>query len=314
MVQRQIEPVVDEEHFAQPVAFLHFLDFGHHFVDGADDPPVGPVLRCAAANLRRAGGVGKAAQLGQHADAESGLAVFVHIQPVQARRLGELRHAVALVQLYGAVLGIHQPRQAVHRRLAHLQAVAEFGKGFPGVAHHAQVGLQVAETLPGQQAESRAAANDGGAAFGADSVDDFLGDGQRPLGVDVAVIAEVPQRNAGQVRLKFAHRLPHFGGVVVGEHQIQHPDFVAGGVQMAGDVGQADGQGLGVHPAVQPVMAVGGNQQDAHRELRCSAPQRGRQRWGRPGVGGVKGWRGSRVILFRRIMLQRTPVDKRGGG
>ena len=39
---------------------------------------------------------------------------------------------------------------------------------------------------------------------------------------------------------------------------------------MSGDVGESDRDGLGAHAAHDPVVAIGGNQQNAHRKSPCS--------------------------------------------
>ena len=69
------------------------------------------------------------------------------------------------------------------------------------------------------------------------------------------------------MRAEVLHNALNLGEVVFRKHEVNDLNFVAVVVQMAGDIGQADGHGLGIHPAVQPVMPVGGDEQDSHSNL-----------------------------------------------
>ena len=48
--------------------------------------------------------------------------------------------------------------------------------------------------------------------------------------------------------------------MVVGKHEVKHPNFMAFVVQVPGDVGKANRHRLGIQPALEPVVAVGGDE------------------------------------------------------
>ena len=253
--QGDIKAVVNKENFPQAVAFLHFPHFPHHFVHRADNPPgVGRRLRA------RSGGIAEIAQLGQDADAKAGPLILVHIQVVKAGRLGKLRGAAHSVVADLPRFSIDQARQVKIAGFADFQPPGQFRKGFAGIPGQAQIRLQIGVALLRQQAESRATADDGRGGQFPHPVNDRFGDRQGPLGVEVAVIAQVPQGKADQFRLKIPYRLFHRGQVVLGEHQVQGFQLMPFRVEMAGNVGHPDGQGAGIHPAHQPLVPVSGNQ------------------------------------------------------
>ena len=244
------------------------LDLGHHLVDGPDHPEV----RLRHPRRRRGRRVGEASQLGQHANAESGGPVLVHLQVFQPGAAREGRNAETLVQHHLAVLGVYHARQVVSRPFAYLDAFADLREGLACVAGHAYVGLQKLVALFGQQAEGRPANDDLGLAVLTDAVDHVPRDGECPLRVQVAVIAQVAQRYAYHVRPEILDDVLDLGQVVVGEHQVDDLDLVPLVVQVSRYVGQSDGHGLGIHSAVQPVLPVGGDEQDSHENLQCSPP------------------------------------------
>ena len=236
-------------------------DLFNHFVDGADHPP-GPFGR---PHVVGGGGIVEPAQLGEHADAETGLGVLGHVQVVQAGAAAEVgRTAHAVVHDF-TVFTVENAGHAPVVGLSNFDAVGQLGESLAGVAGDTEVGLHEVEDLLRHDAESRAAADDGGVGNGADALDDAPGDGQLPLRVDVTVIAEVADRDAHHLRLEVEDGAFNFVQVVlVSEHEVDQLHLVPGTVHVAGNVGQADGDGLRSHPAHNPVVAVGGNQQDTH--------------------------------------------------
>ena len=78
------------------------------------------------------------------------------------------------------------------------------------------------------------------------------------------MIAQVAQGDSDDVGPEFLDDAFSLGQVVVGEHQVNHLDLVPLVVQVRRDIRQPDGHGLGVHPAVHPVLAVGSDEQDTH--------------------------------------------------
>ena len=149
--------------------------------------------------------------------------------------------------------------QVVGWPLSNLDAIADLREGLAGVSGHAQIRLQELEALLGQQAERRAAHDYGCAAVLSYAVNDILGNGKRPLCIQVTVIAEIPQRDSNHIRIEVPDSLLDFSQVVLGEHQVNHLDLVPFMIKVARNVSQADWHGLGVHPVVDAVVPVGGD-------------------------------------------------------
>ena len=100
------------------------------------------------------------------------------------------------------------------------------GEGLPAITGDSQVRLQIAETLLREQAEGRAAADNGGLGAGADLVDHLLGDRQRPLRVHVAAVIQIPQGYAHQIGLELLDGLLGVSEIVIGKHQVQNLELV----------------------------------------------------------------------------------------
>ena len=124
-------------------------------------------------------------ELGDDAYPEASLLVLGHIQFFQAGRLGEAGVGQPPVDCFPIAVLVYQPREVVEI-LAALHGCGNLGEGLTTVAGYTQVRLQVVEALLGQQAESGTAAYNGGLGYGPDVLDDFLGGGKGPLGVNVA--------------------------------------------------------------------------------------------------------------------------------
>ena len=261
VLQRHVEAVVDEEDLLQAVAGRDLGHFFNHLVDGADHPPGA----LGGAHIVGGGGVVEPAQLGEHADAETGLGVLGHVQVVKAGPAAEIGRTSHAVVHDFAVLTVENAGHAPVVGLTDLDAVGQLGEGLARVAGDADVGLHEVEDLLRHDAESRAAADDGGVGNRPDAFDDASGDGQLPLRVDVAVVAEVADRDTHHLRLEVQHGALDFIEVVIlGEHEVDQLHLVPGTVDVAGDIGQADGDGLRPHPAHDLFVTVGSNQQDTH--------------------------------------------------
>ena len=259
--QRHIEAVVHKENLAQTVAGRNLRHFLNHFVNGPDDPP-GALRRPQVVGR---GGIVEPAQFGQHADAETCLGVFGHIQVVQAGAGAEIGGAAHPVIDDAAVFAVQHAGHSPVVGFPDFQAVGQFGEGFGGVAGDADVRLHELKNLLRHNAERRPAAHDSGIRNRAEALNDAFGDGQLPLRVNVAVVAQIADGNAHQVGVEIAGYALHLVQVVIaGKHQVNHLDAMAGAVNVAGHIGQPDGDGLGAHPAHHAVVAVGGNQQDTH--------------------------------------------------
>ena len=135
-VQHQYYPMTSSAFWVQPQLWGKH-PFGYHLVNGANHPP-GAFL-----GLRRGlrSWVIKAAQLGQDANAESGLPVFLHIQLFQARGLGELREAAHSIVDGLPILAVYQSGQVEVGGLTYLDSVGQFRKGLTGIPRYAQVGF-----------------------------------------------------------------------------------------------------------------------------------------------------------------------------
>jgi hypothetical protein len=82
------------------------------------------------------------------------------------------------------------------------------------------------------------------------------------------MVAQVADGDAHQLGLEGTGRLFYLVQVVViSKHQIQHFHGMTGRVQMPGNIGKANGQWLGIHAAIELLVTVRGNQQDAHYSL-----------------------------------------------
>ena len=205
------------------------------------------------------------AQLGENTDAEAGLGILGNVQVVEAGATYEIGRTAHSVVHDLAVLAVEDTGHATVIRLANLDAIDQLGKRFGSVAGNAEVGLHEFEDLLRHDAERRAAANDGCVGYGADPLDDTLGNWQLPLRVHVAVVAQVSDRDAHQFGLELGHHLLDLTEVIgIGEHQVDQFDLMARAVQMTGDIGKADWYGLGTHTAHNPIVAVGSNQQNTH--------------------------------------------------
>ena len=158
-------------------------------------------------------------------------------------------------------------REIVGRTLADLNAVADFGEGLAGVSSHTEIGFQELVALFGEQAEGRTTDDDGCLAVLADAADHVPRDGQRPFCVQVAVIAQVAKGDPDDIGPELVDDGFNLGQVVVSEHKVNNLDLVPVVVQVRRDIRQPDGHRLGVHPAVHPVLAVGGYEQDTHCTL-----------------------------------------------
>ena len=263
--------------FLEAIAVGDLGHFLNHLVDGADHPPGA----LGSAHIVGGGGVVEPAQLGEHADAESGFGIPGHIQVVKTGTAAEIRRATHAVVHDLAVLAVEHAGHAPVVGLTDLHAVGELGESLAGVAGDAEVGLHEVEDLLRHDAERRPAANDSGVGNRPDALDDAPGDGQLPLRVHVAVIAEVADRDANHLGLEVKDGALDFVEVVfVGEHEVDQFHLVPGAVQVAGNVGQTNWNGLRSHPAHDPVVAVSSNQQDTHRKS-PSRQQDKRQRLGR---------------------------------
>ena len=294
MFQRHIEAVVDEKYLLQAVAGGDLGHLLHHLVDGPDHPPGA----LGGAHVVGRGGVVEPAQLGEHADTESRLGIPGHIKVVKTGPAAEIRRAAHAVVHDFAVFTVEDAGHSPVVGLADFDAVGEFGEGLAGVSGDAEVGLHEIENLLRHDAESRSAADDGGVGNRPDALDDAPGDGQLPLWVNVAVIAEVADRDTHHLGLEVEDGAFDFIEIVlVGKHEVDQLHLVPGAVQMSGYVGQANGNGLRSHPAHDPVVTVGGNQQDTHRKS-PSRQQDKRQQLGRlytsAQEGAIAGERGSR--------------------
>ena len=292
-----VEAVIDEEDLLQAVAGGDLGHLFHHLVNGPDHPPGA----LGGAHVVGGGGVVEPAQLGEHADAETGLGVLGHVQIVQAGTAAEVGGTAHAVVHDFAVFTVENTGHAPVVGLSNFDAVGQLGEGLTGVTGDAEVGLDEVEDLLRHDAEGRAAADDGGVGNRADALDDAPGDGQLPLRVDVTVVAEVADRDAHHFRLEIEDGALDFIQVVfIGEHEVNQLHLMPGTVEVAGDVRQADGNGLRSHPAHNPVVAVGSNQQDTHRKS-PSRQQDKRQQLGRlytsAQEGAIAGGLGSMVSV-----------------
>ena len=218
LVSRDVEAIVDEKNLPKGEPLFQILNLGHHLVNGANHSP-GAFLGLGR-SLRS--WIIKAAQLGQNTNAESGLPVFLHVQLFQARGLGEFREAAHSIVNDLPILAVNQSRQVKVGGLTYLDSVGQFRKGLASIPSYAQVGLQECEAFLGKDAERRTYADHRGLGCGANPLDNFFGDGQSPLGIQVAVVAEIPQRYTHQLRRELPHRILHFREVIIsGKHQVQ---------------------------------------------------------------------------------------------
>ena len=144
------------------------------------------------------------------------------------------------------------------------QKVGQLGESVGGVSGQANVGFQVVEAVLGQGAECGTATGYGRVAATADALDYLPGNGEGRLGVDVAAVVQVADGDANQLGLKLPDSGLGLGQVIVGEHQVQHPQGVMLRVDVGGYVGQSNGQGSYLGAAHPAVVAVGSNQQDTH--------------------------------------------------
>ena len=268
VLQRHVEAVVHEKYLLQAVPLGDLRHFLNNLVDGANDAP--RAFRRADVVRRR--GIVETAQLGEDADAETGLGVLGHVQVIKARPFDKIGRAAHPVVHQLAVFAVQQPGHVAVVGFADFDAAGEIGETLTSVAGQTEVGLHVFKDLGGHDAERRAAAHDGRVGDGAHALNHALGDGQLPLWIHVAVIAEVAYGDPNQFGIEVSNRFFNLIQVVfAGKHQVNQLDLVAGPVNVAGHVGQADGDRLGAHTAHDAVVAVSGNQQDTHRKIPLGA-------------------------------------------